>query len=72
LAEIDRVLASGIRAKIVAAAVLRPSADDENCEYERSQFALCLALGTQRAGLWSGLGELTQLFTSILTTEDRE
>lgn len=72
LAEIDRVLAVGKKAKIVVAAVLRPAVDEENCQYERSQFALCLALGTQRTGLWNGLGELTQLFTSILTPEDRE
>ncbi|MGY0572419.1 DUF2357 domain-containing protein [Bradyrhizobium sp. RDM12] len=71
LAEIERILAIGPKAKIVAAAVLRPTADDESHECQRGTSAICLTIGTQRTGLWNALKELTQLFTSILTAEDR-
>jgi hypothetical protein len=69
LAEIARVIANGAKAKIVAAAVLRPTADDETHACERTGSALCLAIGTQGAGLSNALDELTRLFTSTLTAE---
>ena len=71
LTELDRVLAAGTRANIVAAAILRPSQSDEHCDHQRSKSALCLTLGTQSAALWKSLGELTELFTSTLAPEGR-
>jgi uncharacterized protein DUF2357 len=72
LTELERVLATGAKANIVAAAVLRPSRSDEHCDCERSKGALCLTLGTQNAVLWRSLSELTYLFTSTLMPGDRE
>lgn len=71
LAELERVLAIGARANIVAAAILRPSRSDEDSDCERSKGVLCLTLGTQGAALWSSLSKLTQLFTSTLRPGDR-
>jgi hypothetical protein len=71
LAELERVLAAGTRANIVAAAILRPSPSDELCGCERSKNVLCLTLGTQSAALWKSLIELTHLFTSTLMPEGR-
>ena len=72
LTELERVLATGTRASIVPAAILRPSSSDEHCDCERSKGALCLTLGTQSAALWTSLSELTHLFTSTLTPGDRQ
>ncbi|WP_245286668.1 DUF2357 domain-containing protein [Bradyrhizobium sp. ARR65] len=71
LAELERVLAIGARANIVAAAVLRPSRSDEDSNCERSKSVLCLTLGSQGAALWGSLSKLTLLFTSTLTPGDR-
>ena len=71
LTELEGVLVTGKRAKIVAAAIIRPARSDEHCDYERSKGALCLTLGTQKAALWKSLTELTLLFTSTLTPESR-
>ncbi|MBR1214609.1 DUF2357 domain-containing protein [Bradyrhizobium sp. JYMT SZCCT0180] len=72
LTELERVLAIGTKANILAAAILRPSRSDEHCDFERSKGALCLSLGTQSTALWMGLSELTHLFTSTLTPGDRK
>jgi hypothetical protein len=69
--ELERVLSSGTKANIVAAAILRPSPSDELCDCEKSKGALCLTIGTQDAALWKSLSELTHLFTSTLTLEGR-
>lgn len=69
LSELERVVAIGSRANIVAAAVLRPSRNDEDCDSENSKGVLCLTLGTQNGALWKGLSELTRLFTSTLRSE---
>jgi len=67
-ADLERIVVNGRGANVVAAAIIRPSADESRpSDVEGSKAGLCLTLGTEGIALKSALASLTDLFTATVT-----